>query len=220
MSTEHRLAIVTDLDDTVTPREGYTRIGGAIKGRLRPHHLPDLSIRDITKLELYHFRVNTPVKKWKEKISLAFHARRQVDPRVREEFEACIENEEDIYVATGRSNKSTWVDVTERTLQQGGIRDLIKEVYYTPKGARTAVSKAHVLYIVTQSYDQVRFDEDDPWTIQFIAPLFPDVQINYIWHRATALSLPKGMMDQYPNVREVRSRGRREGMRTPYLTRL
>lgn len=203
MSTEtQRRAVVVDFDDTIIGRGSLTRFIGMVMGRIHHQHLPELIIEDIANLNLDHGRVDAPVSGIGERLSFWFHSRRRLYPRVREEFEGLVAEGIDILGATGRSNKAPWVDMSER--QVAPVKDLFKAISYTPRGIKTAVSKAHVVYLLLESgqYDEVEVDEDDPRTVEFLSKLFskdPRVTINYIKYTTTS-KLDPTQRDIRPNV--------------------
>ena len=196
-------ARVFDFDDTLIGRESVTRISGLVFGRLRPHRLPALTLVDVSQLELNHSRVASPINGFKERISFEFHARRNVYPEVRDILAGIVADRVDIYGNTGRSHKGDWVDMTEETLQRGGIAEYFKGVFYTPDGVRTAVSKAHAILGLTKQYEEVEFDDDDPRTARFIAKLFPNIKVNLIQHGFTGLLVSRNELNELPNLRRV-----------------
>jgi len=198
-----RKARVFDFDDILVGRERITRVSGLVFERLKPHKLPSLTLTDISQLDLNYDRVAIPISSLKERVSFEFHARRNVYHRVKEELERIATDGTDIYGNTGRSNKGEWVDMTDETLDKGKVRDYFKGIFYTPDGVRTTVSKAHVIQLLTEQYEQVEFDDDDPRTVLFIAQVFPNVRVNLVQHRSTGLLVSSRELDELPNLRRV-----------------
>lgn len=199
----HRKTRVFDFDDILIGRERITRVSGLVIGRLRPHSPLNLALTDITQLDLNHGRVAVPINGLKERISFEFHARRNVYPGVRDELEKLAAGGMDIYGNTGRSHKGEWVDMTEETLHRGRVGEYFKDIFYTPDGVRTAVSKAHGIQKLTERYEEVEFDEDDPRTAYFIAGLFPNVKVNLVQYGSTCLLVSRAELDESPNITRV-----------------
>lgn len=196
-------AAVFDFDDTLIGREIVTRASGLIMGRVRPHRSSGLSVADIAKLQLNHSRVSDPIRRLRERLSFKLHARRNVYQGVKGEFERITANGADIYGNTGRSHKGEWVDMTEETLRRGGIAEYFREVFYTPEGVRTAISKAHAIQELTKQYERVEFYDDDPKTALFIASLLPNVDVNLVQHGLTGLLVSRDELEKLPNLKRV-----------------
>lgn len=196
-------ARVFDFDDTIIKRETVTRLSGLVFGKLRPNNLPNLTLSEIARLNLNHKRTDTLIITFKELLSFKTHARRNVFPQVEEEFKISTREGVAIYGNTGRSNKAEWVGMTEETLQRGKVFDYFKDIFYTPDGVRTAVSKAHVIQLLLGKYEEIEFYEDDPRTVKFIALLFPSVKINFIQNKTTGLLVSQKELEQFPNVTRV-----------------
>lgn len=198
--TTTKSARVFDLDDTVLERELITRCVGLVAGRARKSSIPELTLADIAKLKIGHERVEgsikNPIEHWKWK----FHASREVYLEALRELLKTRDSGVDIYVATGRSNKTPWVDITEGSLTRGSAAPYISKIFYTPDGVSTMVSKAHVLYLLSWEYEKIEFDEDDPRTVLFLAKLFPYMTINYRRHRSTSMLVPNRLLNELPNV--------------------
>lgn len=203
LKEQGKKARVFDFDDTIIEREEATRIMGLVSEIIRPHNIPNLSLEKIAQLNLNHGRVDGIVRGAKERIALVAHARRKVYPGVREELDRLATEGTDIYGNTGRSHRGPWVDVTEETLHRGGVLGYFKDIAFTPDGVKTAVSKVHRLAQLTQLYDEVEFDEDDPRTVRFVAERLPSVKINWIQYGATGLLVSRQEVEQFPNVRRV-----------------
>lgn len=203
MEQQYSRARVFDFDDTLIGREAVTRVSGLVMGRIRPHRSPNLTVADISQLNLNHSRVDIPINRLKERISFEFHARRNVYPGVLRAFEKLVADGTDIYGNTGRSHKGRWVDMTGETLHRGRVAEYFKGIFYTPDGVRTAVSKAHALLMLIEHYAEVEFDDDDPRTARFIAELFPNVQVNLVQHKSTGLLISRNELNELPNLRRV-----------------
>ncbi|MBI4079470.1 MAG: hypothetical protein HY429_04220 [Candidatus Levybacteria bacterium] len=157
----------------------------------------------MSQLNLNHSRVDIPINGLKERISFEFHARRKVYSGVEHEFKKLVAEGTDIYGNTGRSHKGQWVDMTEQTLHRGGVAEYFKEIFYTPDGVITAVSKAHALLKLTELYKDVEFDDDDPRTARFIAKMFPYITVNLVQHGPAGLLVSRSELDELPNLRRV-----------------
>lgn len=196
-------ARIFDLDDTLVERQSYVRFGGVVRGRLFPHSTGDFSLEEIAALELNHSRSDEQIRGLKAKGSFWFHARRKVYPGVKEALEGLDVRDVDLFIATGRSDKAAWVDMTEETLSRANILNYFRRIFYTPEGIKPAVSKAHTIYLVSRDYREVEFDEDDPRTALFLARLFPGAQINYRYHPSTALLVPSRILSAQSNIRTL-----------------
>lgn len=208
MSTEApvRAARIVDFDDTIMDRGTCVRFVGMVWGKIHPQHLPKLTLDDIAKLDINHGRVEGSLGGPFERFSFWLHSKRKLYPGVRDSFSYHGDGSfvEEIIGSTGRSNKAPWPDMTEEQLVS--VRDLMKEVNYTPHGVKTAVSKAHVVYLALKSgqYDEIDVDEDDPRTAVFLGMMFlgdPRVHINYIPYKTTSKLAPKGQIEELSNIR-------------------
>lgn len=205
MSAERvgKKAVAFDFDDTLFGREHITRFFGFVNGKLRPQRLPNLTTADITKLDLYHGRIDDRVKDWKERISFEAHARRRIFSGVRNTLERLVAEGAYIYGNTGRPNKGEWVDMTYEGLDREGIGKFFTDVAFTPEGIKTAVSKAHRLHQLSELYEEVEYYEDDPRTVRFLALVLPNIKINYIQHGTSGLLVSRQEIEAFPNVRRV-----------------
>lgn len=192
-----------DLDDTLIGRQPFVRVSGAIVGKIKPHHLPNLTAEEIAALDVKHDPVDHGISSPAEAISYAFHSVRRVYPGIRPELRRISSEDTDIFGNTGRLNTTPWIEMTRKTLQRGDVADLFKGVYFTPKGTRTAVSKAHVVGILSELYEEVEFDDDDPRTAVYIAERFPDVNVNLVQHGSTGILMSAREIDRLPNLRRV-----------------
>lgn len=188
-----------DLDDTVFSRGSLVRGLGVVKAVIKPSHLKIPSLDQIP--ELTRQVVDRPIISPFEMISYSAHSRRQLVPGVREEMEEVAAAGEDNYGNTGRSNKRQWVSMTEATLDQVGLSALLTDVFYTPDGVKTAVSKAAAVRELLKRYDKVTHHEDDPRTAVFIACLFPDVEVVLVEYGSTGRLYSSREVDRYPNIR-------------------
>ncbi|MDO8503452.1 MAG: hypothetical protein Q7S60_02055 [bacterium] len=192
-----------DLDNTLLEGGGITGVVASVYRRISLQHLPNLTAGEIAKLDLHHGRIDDGrVEGW-ERIAFEIHARRRVFPGVRDALEIIAAQGAHIYGNTGRPNKGKWVDMTYETLDRAGIGGLFMNVAFTPEGTRTAVSKAHRLLQLLETYEEVEFDEDDPRTVEFLAKLFPKVRINFIQHGTSGLLMSRQELEAFPNVRRV-----------------
>ena len=199
------LARIMDLDDTSVKRETSTRIASTIASVLTLAFIPHLSLRQIERMSFNHEPVNVPVRNKREQDSLDRHARREFFPSAIAEIQGCATSGIPVYIATGRSNKQEWVVMTEASLKNAGVRQWVSGIYYTPDGIPTATSKAHVMHLLSQQYETLEFDDDDPRTVAVLARLFPDMTINYVAHGlARLLGVHNRLEAQFSNVRAVK----------------
>lgn len=206
MNTERKnKAQVFDLDDTIFARERIIRVLGFINGKLHPQSHSLLMRADIMRFEINHGRVDSQIEGWKERLAFEAHARRQIFPWVLRILEALAEEGVDIYGNTGRPSKTEWVDMTYESLDKEGIGKFFTDVAFTPEGVKTAVSKAHRLDQLARFYGnkRVEYFEDDPRTIIFLAPLFPEIRINYVQHKLSGLLVPDHELMEFGNVQKV-----------------
>lgn len=189
-----------DLDDTVIAREGITRGLGIVKSAVRRQQLLTLHRAELPRLD--RTPVDVPLA-LTERISYAVHAQRQVFPWVRSLLEVTRSRDMDHYGNTGRSNKRAWVDMSYRTLEQGGVAHLFEDVFFTPEGTPTAVSKAAGIRDLLVQYDEVNHVEDDPRTAVFLAGLFPEVTVYLVQYGTTGLLYSHAEVSSFPNIRRV-----------------
>jgi len=188
-----------DLDDTVFNRGGLVRGLGVVKAVIKPSHLKIPTLDQIP--QLTRQVVDQPITNPFEMISFSDHAKRRLIPGVREEMEEVAAAGEDNFGNTGRSNKRQWVGMTEDALDRVGISNLLTDVFYTPDGIKTAVSKAAAIRELLKRYDKVTHHEDDPRTAVFIACLFPDVEVVLVEYGSTGRLYSSREVDRYPNIR-------------------
>lgn len=191
-------------------RFGITRLIGLVVGKIRPQHLPNLTLEEIAELNINHGRVEGHVSGKKEKIAFDWHAKRQVYPGVREELERLTSEGVDIYGNTGWPNKGDWVDMTHESLDKQGIGGFFTDIAFTPAGIKTAISKVHWLAHISKLYEYVEYDEDDGRTVEFVASRLPNVQINYIQYGTSGLLVDRRELEAFPNVRRVAVFGKRK----------
>jgi len=194
---------VFDLDDTLISRGPPARILGLAGGKIRPHRPPNLSSQQIAKLNIGHHKVDGNIHGFFEQLSFSVHAGRSMIPGVRQELERFDKEGFDIYGNTGRSNKAPWVDMTEKTLENGGVKYFFKDIFYTPDGIKTAVSKAHGIHVLLTRYSNLEFYDDDPRTALFIARTFPNIQVNLVQYGTTGLLVARSEMEQVSNLRRI-----------------
>lgn len=188
-----------DLDDTVFSRGGVVRGLGVVKAVIKPSHLQIPTLDQIP--ELTRQVTNKPITSPFEMISYAAHAKRQLIPGIKKEMEEVVAAGDDNYGNTGRSNKKQWVGMTETALDRAGILNLLTDVFYTPDGVKTAVSKAAAIRELLTRYRKVTHHEDDPRTAVFIACLFPDVDIVLVEYGSTGRLYSSREIDRFPNIK-------------------
>lgn len=200
---EGRKARAFDFDDTLIDRGKIVRSVGLVAGLLKAYELSSVTLADISRLDFPLGRVDSFIERLKGRISFAAHARKRVYPGVRDELEKIAADGTAILGNTGRPNKREWIAMTEQTLDRAGIRAYFTDIFYTPEGVPTAVSKAQVILTLTQAYENVEFDEDDPGTALLIARLFPNVQVNLVQHGLTGLLVSSRELAELPNLKRV-----------------
>lgn len=137
----------------------------------------------------------------KEAISYYFHSKRHVKSGA---VEFVRRRKTDKVGNTGRESKEQWVDMTWRKLREGGINEL-KEIYFTPKGINTVISKGAGIVELQQRYAHVTHFDDDPLTVLLLAKHFPDVDFVLVNDLSTNYLLSNVDMNQYKNVTRVTS---------------
>lgn len=202
MPERGRIAHAYDFDDTLLNRSRSIRVGALIFRRIFQRHHDQLPPIDSISPLVRDVR-ETPITTLGELISYAHHSIIGLIPGVKEVLEADKAEGVDIYGITGRSNKRPWVDMTNRTLEKEGIEPLFTDVLFTPKGYRTAVSKADGLRTLQEMYEEVEFSDDDPETIAYLAGQFPDITFNYVHYGSTGLIYSEMEHRQFPNVHSV-----------------
>lgn len=199
---EQRIACSFDLDDTVVGREGITRGAGALAGIFKRHSLPSYTISNLPEID--RTVVDEPLTRL-EATSFIVHRRRNVFPGVFELLEEQVSDGADIFGNTGRSNKRAWVDMTWNSLTRGGISHFFRDIFFTPKGMETAVSKAVGLKELQVAYRKVIHVDDDPRTIAFLANIFPEMDIYLITYGTTGLLYSREEMSGSPHVHRIGS---------------
>lgn len=190
-----------DYDDTMFGRERITRRLAAVKAKLRPsvvyeypwNEMP-IVVREV---------INKPLEGVAEKVSYAFHARRQIFPFTPQALEAAISQGIDNYGNTGRSSKLPWVEMSEQALIDGGIDSFIIGTFFTPDGMRTALSKAAAIAELRNYYPDVSHVDDDPRTVVFLAGLFPDSTFYLVQYGTNGLLYDRETLEEFPNIKPV-----------------
>lgn len=198
MTTTGERAFSWDLDDTVIGRESPTRWLGAIKqkvARTKFHHtsLDQLPVigREIVDDPL------TPL----ELVSYSVHSMRSVLPQARNWIDELRAEGVANYGNTGRANKRAWVDMTQETLDEGSVG--FADIFFTPNGVPTALSKASAIKELRNTYPHVSHVDDDPRTAVLIARLYPEVTVYLAQYGTTGLLFSRQEVDRYPNIQRV-----------------
>ena len=191
-----------DFDDTTIDRGAIVRGLGVVKAVARPSRvvaIPPISeIPNIDRL-VVNERITNPI----ELFSFIDHSRRSVIPGVKEFMEKAKLEGYDNFGNTGRSNKKQWVEMTWLTLEKGGIADLVEDIYFTPDGVRTAVSKAEAIRKLYKRYKEVVHYEDDPRTAVILASLFPKMTIYLIQYKTSGLLYSRQEIEKYPGIKRI-----------------
>lgn len=189
-----------DLDDTLIGRSGSARMVGFFEGKILSHHLPSYTSDVLPEIQRVTSDTSLSVI---ERLSLTFHSHGKVLPGVPGNIEQDVSDGIHVYGNTGRPNKTAWVDMTERTLHKGGILTQFEDIFYTPHGMKTAVSKAVALKELAARYRKVAHYDDDPKTAVYLATLFPDVQIYLIQSGVTGLLYSREEIARVPNIHRI-----------------
>jgi hypothetical protein len=136
----------------------------------------------------------------KEAVILFFHSIRALKKGVREFIES---SDADKYANTGRSNKRPWVNMTRKTLSNGGVLEQFEDIYFKPKGFRTIESKGAAIADLRERYARVRHYDDNPADVLGLARVFPDVEFVIVQDLSTGILLSRTELSQYPNVSRV-----------------
>jgi len=190
-----------DLDDSLIEREGITRGLGLAIGRIKPHRFPPYDA--LTLPDVSRDIVDLPITSLAEQISFTAHSKRSVFSEAIELVEQDAADGIHIYGNTGRSNKRIWTKMTEETLRRAGINQYFQDIFYTPDGVKTAVSKASGLKFLLTKYEKVSHLEDDPRTAAYIALLFPMVDVYLIQYESTGLLFSRKEMERFPNIHRI-----------------
>lgn len=109
----------------------------------------------------------------------------------------------DIVGNTGRPNKKAWIELTQKTLEAGGVLDCFQNIYFTPRGVKALLSKGAALVELQRQYEHITHLDDNPADVLPLAKLFPDVQFVIVQDLTTGVLFSKVEQEQYPNVRRV-----------------
>lgn len=113
----------------------------------------------------------------------------------------------DVYGNTGRPNKRSWIDMTERTLEKGLVMSRFKKIYFRPEGVSGIQSKGAAIAELAGEYDHVTHYDDDPWVIFGLAKVFPGVTFMLVQDLDFGLLVSRAEMERFPNVRRVAQLG-------------
>lgn len=186
-----------DLDGVVIGRQIPIQ-GGALKGLAQRGvtiYEPPESIPEVPR-----FTRGGLILSPQEAVSFYFHSRRHIIPGVKEFLES---RDTDKFGNTGRSNKKVWVDMTRKTLQDGGILDQFQDIFFKPPGIRTIISKGAGIQQLQQQYQHVTHYDDNPADVLGLATIFPDVKFVVVQDLSTGILFSRIDMESYPNVRRV-----------------
>lgn len=200
MSTE--IAQSYDIDDTLVRRIFHVQ-AGAIKRHLT--HKPRILIPSLTDIPQFNREVvDVPLEGIVEKASFKFHSGRWVYPHVPGVLAQRKAEGIHIYGNTGRSNKREWVEMTKRTLSDGGIADYFEEegIFYKPEGVSTLFSKLDAIRTLREKYGKVEHFDDNPADAIPIAVLFPDVEVYIINYASTGVLFSRKNLE-YSNVHRI-----------------
>ena len=210
---EHERAHSWDLDDTLINRGVLVRSVGNLKA-IMPHgsYPPRLDNLPVVPREI----VDVPPRGVLGWISFIVHANRDVFPGADEVIKDKINEGIDNYGNTGRPNQRLWEVMSRATLDRGGIDgELLKDIFFTPEGVATAVSKAARIAELQTYYQKVEHFDDDVRTAVYLAILFQGVsgvRINLVQHGSSGLLYKSKELDGLSNLRRVGVLGKEVSM--------
>jgi len=192
-------AISLDLDGVVIWRPPF-QLGAFVKRHIKgqgttmyapPEEIPELT-REIKDDHL----------KPSELFSFLMHAIRPVSGSAREFID---ENSltADIYANTGRAARAPWVDMTKRTLANGGLHGAFRDYFFKPEVIKTMVSKLEAVGRLRGEYGHVTHYDDNPADALPIAARFPDVRVIIVQDLSTGLLYSREEARRYPNVTRI-----------------
>ena len=183
-----------DLDDTLFMREGITRFGGFLKGRMG-YSLPKYTLDTLPDLD--HTPIDHPISGRREQIAFDYHRKRVAIPGVADRLKAKLDQGKRLIALSGRAATLDWYEMTLEQLTREGMP--ITEVMLTPKGISTSVSKAHGIGTLGIG----EFNDDDLKTQLFLSGLYPDRAFNWIRHGLTNIPAKKEVFAARLNLRVV-----------------
>lgn len=198
-------AALYDIDNTLVSRGKLITISGGLNTQLSiawSNVFPSAKVYSLSEIPVVnHTLIDSPIRNLKEKISHHFHTRRRAFPgvpvRIKERSAAGIHN----FGNTGRKATWQWATGTGDQLEREGYNLL--QVFYTPRGVPTWISKGDGVRIIVQGYEDVEMNDDHWPTIIFLAPRFPTVRFNFIDHGLSRGIITKEVLSQNPNIRVV-----------------
>jgi hypothetical protein len=108
--------------------------------------------------------------------------------------------------------KRIWTEMTEQTLDQGGVLPLFDDIFFTPvtpEGVKIAISKASgIKELVKKGYGHVTHVDDDPRTIAYLSDTFrsvPIVDFRLVRYGTTNLYYPIKEIQKHGNVSIINS---------------
>jgi hypothetical protein len=106
----------------------------------------------------------------------------------------------DIHGNTGRENQRPWIDMTERTLNDGNVLTCFKNIYFRPKGLQGIESKGAAILELKKKYLKVTHYDVDPWVIIGLSIVFRDVNFVIIQEPGTGILFTDEVKRRFPNV--------------------
>lgn len=192
-------AISLDLDGVVIWRPPV-QFGAFVKRHIKrqgatmytpPEEIPELS-REIKDDQL----------KPSELLSYLMHAIRSVSGSAREFIDEKSVTA-DIYANTGRAARTPWVNMTMRTLENGGLHGAFADYFFKPDGTRTMLSKLAAVDDLRRKYEKVTHYDDNPADALPIASHFPDVHVVIVEDLSTGILYSRHEAQRYPNVTRI-----------------
>lgn len=183
-----------DIDDTLVGAELLTRVAGFIKGKTA-HNL-SVPFYSVSMPDLNH----TPIKATGiNSILLWFHTRRAAIPGTVERLKTRANQGEEAFAISGRPAFIDWHEGTANQLAREGFPIPPERLILTPKGEKTAVSKAHAI----KKLRIEEYSDNDLPTILLNSLLYPEVMFNWIRHGITNIPVDEVILAARDNVRIV-----------------
>jgi len=109
--------------------------------------------------------------------------------------------EVDIYGNTGRPNKTPWIQLTERTIEQGNLRTRFKDIFYRPKDVSSIESKGEAILQMLETYDTVTHYDNNPWVIFGLARKIPRAKFVLVQSQNKGTLYSQAQADAFGNVK-------------------
>lgn len=107
----------------------------------------------------------------------------------------------DVYGNTGRPYKLPWVQLTERTIEQGNLRTRFKDIFYRPKDVSGIQSKGEAILRLLETYNVVTHYDNNPWIIFGLARAIPEAKFVLVQSQNTGTLYSQDQANEFGNVR-------------------